>query len=332
MSRRRSDALLAILLAGSAGSPALPADPVAERIAYETAVEELRDAFDLPEALVAPPTSASDMTRILIGLLSSREQDGGNFLTRLGLYRAGLAEQLDRLARGRPVDAPPPAEPDLLLFPAKIERAGQPTLGPADAAITVDLVTDFTCGIAKAEERQLEALLAEFRDRVRFVAHHFALGPAGSEPFERVRAARCAHEQAGYWEFRRILYDPRAASFDRTGRALLERLAETAGLDLATFQTCLDSERSLLATLREQERLARIGAVGVPAALIDRRFLLFSGKTPTGLRYLLKQRLSEPKAAIGVSEEDRTARTKSGAAVEGRNWAGSPLARPERKK
>lgn len=208
----------------------------------------------------------------------------------MGWHRLRLLESFEReLTRALPT-VKELAALTSLLPQAQFDRHGKPELGSANALVVVDLVTDFTCGRACFEEPELRKLMERFRDRVRFVAHHFPLGPYGSLAFEWTHAARCAHAQGRYWDYRAALFSVPKLELAEETSAFPLALAETLGLDLSKFRDCFTSERTRLETLLEQERLAQVGAVATPLAFVNGR-IAHGGRTVSGSLKIVLERL-----------------------------------------
>jgi protein-disulfide isomerase len=173
----------------------------------------------------------------------------------LSHYEATLASIREQDAASDPLDA----EQQRALV-----AGSPPSLGPADAAVTVVAFVDFECPHCA----RFAPVFAELRERhgarVRFVVRQLPLEMHAHARLA-AEAALAAHEQGRFWEMHDALYD-REASLDRAG---LERVAVTIGLDVGRFRDALDSGRPR-AAVEADLALARAAAVnGTPTLFVN---------------------------------------------------------------
>ncbi len=137
-----------------------------------------------------------------------------------------------------------------------------PSLGPEDAPITIIEFSDFNCGYCRLFHNQtFDALLEAYPDQIRFVYRDFPV--VGG--FEAALAAQCAHEQGAFWAFHDLLF---------TGDLTHERsaylsYAETVGVDIATFEQCLDEERYTDEIEADAQEVMNLGARGTPTFFVN---------------------------------------------------------------
>ena len=79
-----------------------------------------------------------------------------------------------------------------------ISTSDQPSLGRAEAPVTVIVFTDFQCPSCAAIHPSLERLVKEYGEKVRLVARDFPLSQH-IEAFKAAEAAEAAREQGKYW-------------------------------------------------------------------------------------------------------------------------------------
>jgi protein-disulfide isomerase len=159
-----------------------------------------------------------------------------------------------------------PEEPVLRMA---IPTAGEPSLGPADAPVTLIEFSDFQCPFCRAVQPTLAALRERYGDRLRIVHRDF--------PSERHRAARraaeaarCAGEQNAYWPYHDALYGTALVG----GDVELGAIAAKLSLDAAAFTACLNSRRH--ATVVQQGVLdgKAAGVTGTPTFFVNGRPLV----------------------------------------------------------
>jgi protein-disulfide isomerase len=115
--------------------------------------------------------------------------------------------------------------------------ADEPSLGPADAPVTIVEYGDFGCTTCRSWYRQgvLEQILAHYGPRVRFVWRDFPIITAESP--QAAEAGQCAFDQGRFWEYHDLLYD-RAPALSTND---LKAYAAELGLDTTQFDSCLDN-------------------------------------------------------------------------------------------
>jgi protein-disulfide isomerase len=101
---------------------------------------------------------------------------------------------------------------------------------------------------------------------VRFEYRDYAF--LGDEAVRAAEAAACAADQGAFWRFHDTLFLNQSAP-DGFADARLKQMAETLGLDMATFNQCLDSGEK---RVQVERSLAEGGAQGIastPSLFID---------------------------------------------------------------
>ena len=110
-------------------------------------------------------------------------------------------------------------------------------LGPADAAVTVTVFSDFECPYCQRVAGPLRELRGHYGDNLAVVFKHFPLSfHRGAMP--AAHASMCAHAQGAFWAFHDELFEhQRELDVD-----LFERIAADYELDLPEFARCLIEE------------------------------------------------------------------------------------------
>lgn len=165
---------------------------------------------------------------------------------RMKHYRAGLAA----LRKKWTVDVSfaPPA------FLKELDDGLSPAKGSMRPAVTIVEFSDFECPFCSEVQSTLNQVLQSYGRDVRLVFKHLPLeGHRNSLP--AARAAYCAAEQDRFWQFHDALFESKSLS-----PPAFTQIATDLGLGLAKFQTCLSSERSRTAIVKDLEtaRLFRI--------------------------------------------------------------------------
>lgn len=136
-----------------------------------------------------------------------------------------------RKASGLKVDFPFPDLPRVQI-PLSPD---DPTLGAADAPVTIVEFGGYQCYYCRRVDDVLHRLVDAYPGKVRLVYKDFPI--AGHDAGRQAAiAARCAGEQQHYWEMSDVLLENQG----RLERDHLEAYARDLGLDLETWRTCMD--------------------------------------------------------------------------------------------
>jgi protein-disulfide isomerase len=143
-----------------------------------------------------------------------------------------------------------------------------PSLGPADAPVTVVVFSDFECPHCARASRAMLEVHRRDPDRVRVVFKHFPLD-AHPMAMSAARAAVAAQAQEKFWEFHDILFENQ----DDIGPSLYVRAATELGIDLDRFEAERISEASANAVQQDRLEGLRLGVEATPAVFVNgRRF------------------------------------------------------------
>src|SRR5215510_6631551 len=162
----------------------------------------------------------------------------------------------------------------LPLFRLNASTEGAPFRGGANAPVTIIEFSDFHCPFCGKVQTALSQVMARYGDKVKLVYRHMPIDQLHPQARRAAEAAACANEQGKFWEYHDRLY---AAGTDAS-QEKLKSLAQAVSLDVAAFESCLNSGKHRQAIQKEVEDAARIGMNATPSFLINGRF--FSGAQP----------------------------------------------------
>lgn len=152
-------------------------------------------------------------------------------------------------------------------LPEITNDGSSPSIGPAEASITLIEFSDFQCPFCRESRVIVQKVLENYGQNVRLVFKHLPLD-MHERAFEASRAAFCAGEQRLFWRYHDLLF----ASQDLSA-ATLTKIASSSGLDIAKFSTCLKSDASRDAVLRDLEEAKRFGINSTPTFIINGRLV-----------------------------------------------------------
>lgn len=167
-----------------------------------------------------------------------------------------------------------------------------PSKGPAKAAVTIQIFSDFQCPFCARVLPTVAQVEKQYAGRVRIVwrnlplSFHSAARPAAMAAME----AHAQKGDAGFWKMHELLY----ANQQNLDRASLEGYARKAGLDLGKFRAALD-QNAHESTIKADEAAARAAGVdGTPAFVINGYHV--SGAQPFGkLKKVIDRALEDAK-------------------------------------
>jgi protein-disulfide isomerase len=149
---------------------------------------------------------------------------------------------------------------------AEVPSGSSPTLGPADAPVTVVVFSDFECPACRAALPFLQEMQEKHSAYVRIVHKFFPLTRHLRARYA-ARAAYAAQQQGRYWEMEKLIFENQEDLSDAT----LERLAKEVGLDLDRWREDKDSAEAEK-TIDEDVALGdQVGLRRTPFVLINGR-------------------------------------------------------------
>ncbi len=171
-----------------------------------------------------------------------------------------FAEQLRKGAAVQ-VSLPEPEPPTY-----NIAIDDQPMKGNQTATVTIVEFTDFQCPSCAKSQPVLEAVAAEFGDKIKLVVRDFPL-EQHTFAFKAAEAAEAAREQGKYWEYIAILFQNQTA----LEVPKLKEYATQVGLDRPKFDAALDSNKFAEKVRRDLKDGMKVGVNSTPTVFINGR-------------------------------------------------------------
>ncbi|NUM48453.1 MAG: DsbA family protein [Anaerolineales bacterium] len=152
-----------------------------------------------------------------------------------------------------------------------LELTGAPTLGPDEAPVTIIEFGDFECPYCKAwHDDVLPNILEQYGEQVRFIYLDYPLTDIHSQAFLAAEAAHCAGEQGGYWAYHEALFEHQ----EKLDNDLYAPLAFELGLDVDTFQACLEEGKFAQQVRQSMLTAHDLAFTGTPAFIINGQVLI----------------------------------------------------------
>ena len=154
-----------------------------------------------------------------------------------------------------------------------LELAQGVATGNPDAPVTIMEFGDYQCPACQNFFRQAKPILDVSYiqpGRVKFVFYDFPLEGAHPNAFLAARAARCAGDQDGYWEYHdRLFQEQLSWSMQADPVGDFVGFAADLGLDRGTFRSCLRSDMHADVISANQLLALQLGVQSTPTVMLD---------------------------------------------------------------
>lgn len=147
---------------------------------------------------------------------------------------------------------------------ATLTAGSPPSLGGAQASVTIVEFSDFQCPYCAMAAATTHSIHEKYGDRVRIVFRQFPLS-FHQDAHLAAQAALAAHAQGKFWELHDLMFENQRA----LGRADLERYGKQAGLDMATFTAALDDGSMRKTVDTDLELGEQVRVKGTPTMFIN---------------------------------------------------------------
>lgn len=155
-------------------------------------------------------------------------------------------------------------------------RPDSPSLGPADAKVTLVQVLDPECESCRRAAPIVKQILKDYQGKVRLVVryypHHFNSEIA-------IKAIEAAGEQAKYWEMHDLLFDnqPVWGAKKTSQEELIFKYAQEIGLDMQKFRDAVNHPKFIEKIERNRSDSRALGIRRTPTFFVNGERLLGTG-------------------------------------------------------
>jgi len=158
-------------------------------------------------------------------------------------------------------------------------------MGPLNASVVVVNYGDYECPDCRKRHREVDKLIEELRDTVRFVYRHFPLVNVHPNALRAAEAAEAAGAQDKFWEMHRLLY----LYPDKLEQRDLHKHANQIGLDVERFDHEMASSAYADQILKDRYFSLIHGITGTPTTFInDVRYAMSGDELITTIRRIAK--------------------------------------------
>jgi protein-disulfide isomerase len=154
--------------------------------------------------------------------------------------------------------------------PTEIAQDGH-LLGSAGAPVTIIEYTDFQCPYCGQLAMNVEPVIEdEFVSTGQVKVQARTVAILGEESNLAAQAAECANDQGRFWDFHDTLYANQKG--ENKGAFVpknLKRFAEALGLDMAAFDSCLDSGKYASKVKDDTDAARQLGLSSTPTVFVN---------------------------------------------------------------
>lgn len=149
-------------------------------------------------------------------------------------------------------------------------REDSPTLGAANAPVTIVEFLDPECEACRATHPIINRLMREYDGQVKLVVRYF---PLHKNSVLAAQATEAAGEQGKYWEMQELIFNnqPQWGEKQTPQTALFIEYARTLGLNVDQFTATLTSGKYASKVERDRQDAQAIGATGTPTIFVNGR-------------------------------------------------------------
>lgn len=152
----------------------------------------------------------------------------------------------------------------LLEDAVQIPVAGSPSIGPANAPITLVEFSDFQCPYCVAAFPEIKAILKAYPTQVKLIFKEFPL-EIHSQADLAAAAAIAAQKQGKFW----AMHDAMFTHHDDLSRKTILALAKENGLDMDRFENDIDSTQVRETVVRDVQDGDHAGVEGTPTIFVN---------------------------------------------------------------
>ncbi|HJS19335.1 MAG TPA: thioredoxin domain-containing protein [Anaerolineales bacterium] len=164
---------------------------------------------------------------------------------------------------GQIAEAPVTPEPQFIRYDVPSE--GFPSIGPADAPITIVEFSDYQCPFCRRwHDEVYEPLLAAYPGQIRMVYRHLPLTSIHPDAFAAAEAAMCAGDQDAYWPYHEKLFGS-----ESLGMQNFVQYAEELSLNVNDFQACMTEHKFKEAVEADSDFAVNLGVRSTPTFFIN---------------------------------------------------------------
>jgi protein-disulfide isomerase len=220
--------------------------------------------------------------------IGQNEQTGKVYVTKDGKY----------LVRGEVSDL---SKDPMVETRAQLDTKDSPSLGPANAAVTVVEFSDFECPVCRALHDALRGMLPNY-PQLRVVFKDFPLEQIHPWARTAALAGRCAYQQnpAAFWKMYDFIYDGQDLISAENAWGKMTDFAGQSGLNADGFKACMASPQAGAAVDASRANGIQLEVNSTPTMFVNGRRIV--GADPHTLEQYIKYELDQHKTQKAASK------------------------------
>jgi protein-disulfide isomerase len=220
--------------------------------------------------------------------IGENQQTGKVYVTRDGKYM--FRGELSDLAKD------PMAETR-----AQLQTKDSPSLGPANASVTLVEFSDFECPVCRNLHDALRGLLRNY-PQVRVVFKDYPIEQIHPWARTAALAGRCAYQQdpKAFWKMYDLIYDGQETISAENAWGKMTDFAGQSGLDPDAFKACMASPEAGAAVNASRDNGIQLEVNSTPTIFVNGRRIV--GADPHILEQYIKYELDQRKAQKAASK------------------------------
>jgi protein-disulfide isomerase len=178
---------------------------------------------------------------------------------------------------------------------AHLQTKDSPSLGPADAPVTLVEFSDFECPVCRSLHDALRGLLPNY-PQLRVVFKDFPLEQIHPWARTAATAGRCAYQQdpKAFWKMYDLIYDGQELISAENAWGKMTDFAAQTGLNADAFKACMASPEAAAAVDASRENGVQLEVGSTPTMFVNGRRIV--GADPHTLEQYIKYELDQRKA------------------------------------
>jgi protein-disulfide isomerase len=220
--------------------------------------------------------------------VGENQQTGKVYVTRDGKY----------MFRGEVSDL---ARDPLAETRAQLQTKDSPSLGPANAPVTLVEFSDFECPVCRNLHDALRGLLPNY-PQVRVVFKDYPIEQIHPWARTAALAGRCAYQQdpKAFWKMYDLIYDGQETISAENAWGKMTDFAGQSGLNAEVFHACVASPEAGAAVNASRDNGIQLEVNSTPTIFVNGRRIV--GADPHTLEQYIKYELDQRKAQKAASK------------------------------
>ncbi len=184
---------------------------------------------------------------------------------------------------------------------AQIQTKDSPSLGPANAPVTLVEFSDFECPVCRSLHDALRGLLPNY-PQVRVVFKDYPLEQIHPWARTAALAGRCAYQQdpAAFWKMYDLIYDSQDVISAETAWSKMLDFASQSGLNADALKACMASPEAGAAVNASRDNGIQLEVGSTPTIFVNGRRIV--GADPRLLEQYIKYELDQHKTQKAASK------------------------------